>query len=59
MNTMSETKRYWILDIGCWMRGKGAARAMQTISPRVVPLLFVKSTEYLIYPESSIQYPAP
>jgi hypothetical protein len=37
---------------------KRVARAEQTLAPRVPILLFIKSTEYLDNPVSSIQYPA-
>jgi hypothetical protein len=59
---------FWILDTGSalkfhpepriWMLKEGVARATRSIAPRVALLLFVKSTEYLIYPVSSGQYPA-
>jgi len=47
-----------ILDTGYWMLEKGVARAAQALSPRIALLLFIKSTEYLVNPGSSIQYPA-
>jgi hypothetical protein len=47
-----------ILDTGNWMLEKGVARAAQALSPRIALLLFIKSTEYLVNPGSSIQYPA-
>jgi hypothetical protein len=36
----------------------GIVRATKALAPRVVPVLSVKSTEYLTNPVSSILYPA-
>jgi hypothetical protein len=38
------------------MLEKGVARAAQALAPRVALLLFIKSTEYLVNPVSSIQH---
>jgi hypothetical protein len=47
-----------MLVTGYWMLEKGVARAAQAFAPCVALLLFIKSTEYLVHPVSSIQYPA-
>jgi hypothetical protein len=47
-----------MLDTGYWMLGKRVARVAQAPAPRDALLLFRKSTDYLVYPVSSIQYPA-
>ena len=39
-----------ILVTGCWKK--------ESLAPRVALLPFIKSTEYLVNPASSIQYPA-
>jgi hypothetical protein len=40
---------YWFLDAE-----KGVARAVEAFAPAVALLLFIKSTEYLVNPVSSI-----
>jgi len=47
-----------MLDTGYWMLEEKVARVSQAFAPRVALLLFIKSTEYLVNPVSSIQYPA-
>ena len=47
-----------ILDTGYWMLENGITLAAQALAPYVALLLFIKSTEYLLNPVSSIQYPA-
>jgi hypothetical protein len=58
---------YWILVPGSalkfhpkaniWMRGRSESLS-QALALHVALFLFIKSTEYLVYPVSSIQYPA-
>jgi hypothetical protein len=55
---LHENLTIMILDTGNWMLEKGVARVAQALSPRIALLLFIKSTEYLFNPGSSIQYPA-
>ena len=55
---LKENRTIMILDTGYWMLEKGVARAAQALLPRIVFLLFIKLTEYLVNPVSSIQYPA-
>jgi len=43
-----------MLDTGYWMLAKGGARAAQAVALRGALLLFIKSTEYLVNPVSSI-----
>jgi hypothetical protein len=38
-------------------KSKGIVRIAQALTPYVALLLFIKSTEYLFNPASSIQYP--
>jgi len=47
-----------MLDAGFWMLEKGVARAAQPLAPQFALLPFIKSTECLVNPVSSIQYPA-
>jgi len=47
-----------ILDTSFWMLEKVAVGSAQAFAPRVVLLQFIKSTEYLVNPVSSIEYPA-
>ena len=46
-----------ILVTGYWMLGKRVACVVQAFAPRVALLLFIKSTEYIVNPVSSIQNP--
>jgi hypothetical protein len=47
-----------ILETGYWLLEKRVARAAQVFAPSIAHLLFIKSTEYLVNPVSSIQNPA-
>jgi hypothetical protein len=45
-----------MLDTGFWMLDKIVARETQPLAPHVAFLPFIKSTECLVDPVSSIQY---
>jgi hypothetical protein len=45
-------------DTGYWMLEKEVARPAQALAPSIALFLFIKLTDYLVNPVSSIQYPA-
>jgi hypothetical protein len=54
----TQPAKFWILVTGYSMLDKRVARTAQALEPRVALFLFLKLTEYLVNPVSSIQFPA-